>query len=255
MSLETTLKEIQSLKPFAEEDVESGPVNTMAGRRGRKTNAINRINTLKLQYVSELLDTAIFLVVCGNRREDFEKIATNETFNLFSTDPETFYKDLASRVHPSLYHGRTSPTDLFDVVGRHIWDKMVELGVQGYNQVVFRDQYVQSIDTPEQFEKLLKVAINEQIGAEIVGIQAVNSIANKAMAANHSTKTTPIILNTQDEKLAMDLMDALPPKHRTVLVIAGKVGKELRNVEDAILVKDVSEESVKSTLDKIKSFR
>lgn len=40
MSLQDTLTEIKRLKPFAEEDTNVGPLETLNGRRGRKSQAI-----------------------------------------------------------------------------------------------------------------------------------------------------------------------------------------------------------------------
>lgn len=252
MSLETTIKELKELKPFAEENVEEGPVETLSGRRGRKNQAIERLKFLRRQYTADLLDSAIFIIVCGSKRTEFETIATSEKFGLFSTDPETFYKDLANRVHPTIYGNNSSPSNLFDVLGRHLEDKMNELDLNEYNQMIFKDKYIKVIKNPEEFVTLLKVAINEQIGAEIVGIQAISSIADKAIEVEHSTKTTPIVLNTQDEKLALDLVRDLERlTKRVFLVTVGKTSKELKGVEDSTVLKEATEESVTSTLTQI----
>lgn len=252
MSLETTIKEIQSLKPFAEENTDTGPVETLNGRRGRKAQAIERIKILRRSYTNELLRSAIFIIVAGKGRDDFEKVATGEKFNLFSADPEAFYKDLAGRVHPTLYQGKASPSNLFDVLGRHLEDKMNELEVNEYNQVVFREKYIQEIASPEEFAQLVKVAVNEQIGSEIVGIQAASSITDKAIEIGHSAKLTPIVLNTGDHVLALRLLEDLQRlTTRVFLVNVGSAPKNLKGVQEAINVKDASEDNVKSTFDTI----
>jgi hypothetical protein len=258
MSLDTIIKEIKSLQPFADENPDSGPVETMSGRRGRRIQAINRIADLRQAYSEELLRTAIFIVNPGAKREEFESIAVNK-FDLFHADPETFYNDLAKRVHPTLYLGNASTSNLFDVLGRHLEDKMQEIGITGYNQLIFREKYMGPVKGPEDFAKILKIAINEQIGPEIVGAQAAASIVDKAIASGHVAKTTPIVLTTSDEKLALELMQTttktlskLMP--RTFIVNAGKTTKELRAIEDSINLKEVTEDSVKATLDQIKSL-
>lgn len=254
MSLETTVKKLQELKPFAEENVEAGPIETLNGRRGRKNQAIEQIENLKRQYLSELLGSAIFIVVVGSKRDEFEKIATGEKFGLFSANPETFYKELAGRVDPRVY-GNAGQSDIFDILGRHLEDKMIELGLTQYNQMVFRETYVQPINNVEQLTGLLKTAINDQIGAEIVAVQAVNSISDTAIKIGHVSTVTPIVLNTQDERLALDLMRDLQLKRPAYLIVAGKTSKELRGVDGSISLKDVSEESVQSSLTQIKKGR
>lgn len=254
MSLESTIKEIKRLKPFAEENTEDGPVETLSGRRGRKNQALGELQRLRRVYINDLLRSAVFIVVTGKGREEFETIATGQAFGLFSSDPETFYKDLARRVHPTLYAGSASPTNLFDVLGRHLEDKMSELEVNEYNQMIFKEKYIQVVSTPEQFVTLLKRAINEQIGAEVVGVQAAHSIVDKAIQMGHAAKITPIVLSTGDDSLALSLvkdLERLSP--RVFLVNVGKTSKELRAVEDSINLKEVNEEVVKTTFDKIKA--
>lgn len=252
MSLDAIIKEMKTLKPFADEDPDSGPAETMVGRRGRKQQAIQRLSDLRLQYAQDLLRSAVFIIVAGAKRAEFETIATGEKFSLFSADPETFYTDLANRIHPSLYTKNASQSNLFDILGRHLEDKMRELGLSEYNQLIFKEKYISKVDTPEDFAQVIKIAINEQIGSEIVGVQASASIVDKAIQTGHSAKVTPIVLSTGDEKLAIQLsgdLGRITP--RVFLVNAGKTSKELRGVEESIQLKEVTEDSVKSTLDQI----
>lgn len=254
MSLDTIIKEMKTLKPLAEEDPNSGPAETMVGRRGRINQAIQRLGDLRREYAESLLQSAVFIIVAGAKRSEFEAIATGEKFGLFSSDPESFYTDLANRVHPTLYTGNASPSNLFDVLGRHLEDKMREVGVEQYNQIIFREKYITKMSNAQEFAQVIKAAINEQIGSEIVGIQAANSIVEKAIAGGHSAKTTPIVLSTGDVNLALLLssdLGKLTP--RVFLVNAGKSTKELRSVEEAINLKEVTEDSVKATLDQIKN--
>lgn len=254
MSLDVILKEMKNLIPFAEEDPDSGPAETMVGRRGRKQQAIQRLADLRIQYSYELRKSAIFMIVAGEERGLFESIATSEKFGLFSADPEEFYKDLAGRVHPSLYTKNASPSNLFDILGRHLEDKMLELlGPQGeYNQLIFKEKYISKVSTPADFAQVIKTAINEQIGSEIVGVQAAYSILDKAIKKGHSAKTTSIVLSCDDETLALQLSNDLTRITSRVFVVnAGTVSKDLRAVEGSINLKEVTENSVKSTLDKI----
>ena len=254
MSLDTTIKKLKELKPFAEENVEAGPVETMNGRRGRKNQAIEQIQGLRVEYLRDLMASSVFIVVVGSKRDEFEKISTGEGIGLFSTDPETFYKDLASRVHPNVFQGNASETDIFDILGRHLEDKMIELGLHEYNQMVFKDSYIQPMKNVGQLVEILKTAVNEQIGAEIVAVQAVNSICDKAIEAGH-TSSTPIVLNTSDEKLAISLMRDLPLKRPAFLVVAGEMSDLIKKVSDHMSVtvlEEVTKSNVKSLTSKLK---
>lgn len=254
MSLQNIIEEMKSLQTFANEDVETGAIETMNGRRGRKNQAIQRLSDLRREYSENLLQSAVFIIVAGAKRDEFAEIATGEKFGLYSSDPESFYSDLANRVHPTLYTKNASPSNLFDILGRHLEDKMRELGIEQYNQLIFKEKYISSVTTAEEFSQVVKVAINDQIGSEIVGIQAANSIVDKAIKNGHSAKTTPIVLSTGDSNLALLLASDLGRlTQRVFLVNAGKSTKELRAVEEALNLKEVSEDSVKATLDTIKA--
>lgn len=252
MSLELIIKEIKALTPLANEDVDAGPVETLSGRRGRKNQALIRLQDLREQYTKDLIRSALFIIVTGSKRNEFSELATNKSFGLFGADPETFYRDLADRVHPSLYQGSASPSNLFDVLGRHLEDKMSELGLSEYNQLIFRETYIQPMRNSEEFSQVIKKAINEQVGSEIVGVQAANTIVEKAIASGHSSKVTPIVLNTGDEKFALQLsIDLERLTNRVFLVNTGKVSKELKSVQDSMYLKEVTETTVEATLAQI----
>jgi hypothetical protein len=251
MPLDSIIKELQALKPFVDEDVEQGRIETMTGRRGRKAQAIARTEELRGEYIRDLIRSAIFIITTGQKRDEFQAIATGEKFGLFSADSNYFFNDLAGRVSADLYN-RAGDLELFDVLGRHLSDKMTDLGLTEYNQLIFKAKYIQPIHNAQDFANVLKVALTEQIGAEIVGVQAVNQIADVAISKGYSSQTTPIVLNTEDEGLALKLVQDLKRlTGRIFLVTVGKTGKELKGISDVISLKEATEESVKSTLDLI----
>lgn len=252
MSLQTVLEEIKKLKPFAEEDVDAGPVDTLSGRRGRKHQAQERLKVLRREYITDLMKSSVFIVASGVGRDEFAKIAT-ENFGFFSADPEEFYRDLASRISPSLYSGKESVSNIFDVLGRYLEDKAMELGIIGYPQLIFKQQYRKAINSAAEFQELVKQAVNEQLGTEIVGIQAVNSLVDKAIAKGHSDKITPIVLATGDEQLALDLVKDLERlTSRVFLTVTGKASKGLKAVEGVLTLKEATPETVEQTLTTIK---
>jgi hypothetical protein len=256
MSLEQTLKEIKTLKPFAEEDLENlDPATTnpatLGGRRGRKMQALEQITRLKRDYKQQLMSSALFLVVVGSERQNFEHAATGNKFGLFSADPEQFYNDLAGRVAPALYQGKESVSGIFDVLGRHLEDKANELDLASYPQLIFKESYTGYLTNVKDFTRLVKRAVNDQMGAEIVGIQAVNSILDTAVERGHAGKTTPIILSTDDLQLAKELLRDLGRlSSRVFLVQAGTAPIE-STAPNNIAVTDVNQGSVKSVLAQI----
>lgn len=253
MSLSKILEEMKKVRPMAEEDVDSGPVETLSGRRGRQKRAVESLKDLRREYSDHLLRTAVFIVSVGSDREAFEKVASTDGNCLFS-EAESFFNDLSNRIHPTLYAGKDPGSNLFDVVGRHLEDKARELGITEYPQLLFKAQYRRMVNGPADFADLLKLAITEQVGGEVVGINAARTLTDAAIEKGHSASYTPILVSTPDQKFSVDLiphLERLTP--RVFLVVAGKAPKALKSMQGAILVKDASLESVEAALTQIKN--
>lgn len=252
MGLQEIVAQIKELQVYANENVESGPIETLVGRRGRKNQALNQLAQLSRQYKEEMRNGAIFIIVTGSQRDAFASMAV-DNFKCFSSDPEEFYSDLTDRVPATLYLGKETLVNAFDTVGRHLEDKMMELDANSYPQLIFKQQYDRKLSSKEDFQALLKQAINEQVGAEIVGIQAVQSLFKKAIEENHVTKLTPIVLPTEDETFVAALSHDLENRltRRTYVVVAGKATKAVKSIKGSLLVKEPTQESVMEVLNAI----
>lgn len=254
MSLTQTMEQIKANLPFTQEDVDSGPRETMPARRGRKARAIDQMKTLKRDYRQGLLQSAAFIVTTGSEKDAVAALAT-EKFECFSANPNDFYEKLADRIPEALWKGKESMVNLFDVIGRHLYDMAVDLDLNEYDQLIFKQEHYVSIKTRQDLVGLLKKAINAQVGAEIVGIQAVTSVVDTALAKEHTAKVTPIVLATDDEMLALDLESSLRRLNPrgVFLVVAGKGTKNLRAVPGVVSIKDPTEENVGKALKELSS--
>jgi hypothetical protein len=229
-----------------------GAPETFGGRQGLKRAGVEAMKRLKLDYSKELMASTAFIVVTGASRDGFSQLSSGEAFGCFSVDPEAFYKDLVSRINPSLY-GRESARHLFNLVTNILEDKMNELDIQSYPMLMFNEKYNSAVNSAQDLLPLVRNAINDQVGSEIVGINAINSIVDNAIAKGHSATVTPVVLSTADEKFALDLQKNLKRvTSKVFLVVAGKASKVLHGAEGAISVKNVSEESVGEALTTIR---
>lgn len=253
MSLSNVLKEIETTRPQAEMDVQMGSPATYGGRVGLKKAAIESMKRLKRQYHKELMSSTLFIVVTGSAENAFSNLASGDSFGCFSVDPDEFYKDLTSRINPSLF-GRESVGNLFNIASNILEDKALELDINSYPVLRFSDKYNTGVKNAEDFTAVIKNAINDQVGSEIVGVSAINSIVDKAIEKKHSATVTPLLLSTSDEKFALDLQKNLKRlTSKVFLVVAGKAPKTLHGAEGAISVKTVTEESVGEALSTIRS--
>lgn len=236
MSLQQILEKIKSVQPFANENVDEGPIETLAGRRARQRQAKEELKSLTESYRQELLKSAVFILVTGPERDNFVKIA-NEELKFFSADPDAFYMDLVNRISPQLYAGKPSNSNLLDVLTRHLEDKAMEVGILGYPMVTFKQEYRRMINDREDFLDLVKEIINGQVGSEVAGVQAAKLILNDAIKAGHSANTTPILMSVEDESEAATL----------------SVG--LRRLSGKVVTVSATEANSKSVAQKMKEVR
>ena len=263
MSLTQILKQLNEARPNAEMDLNMVDPNTYRARVGLKQAAIQSMKYLTLDYRNEVMKTVAFIVVTGSAKDSFTELATTDTFGCLSADPDQFFADLTSRINPTLF-GREGLRQLFNIAGNILEDKALELDLGSYNMLQFSEKYNRGVKTADDFKQIIKEAINDQVGSEIVGISAVHSIIDKAIKKGHTATTTPILLTTDDEKFALDLATNLRRRKlsdgtfrgltkNVFLVVAGKASKSLPSVEGLVSVKKVSEESVAEALSELRN--
>jgi hypothetical protein len=239
------IEEIKKTKPLADENLETGHYTTLNARRGRQARAIETMKELTEKYSQKLLQGTVFILTAGALKDEFTAMAT-EKYQYFSADPEVFYKDLLKQIHPNLY--TSGPSNIFDVLGRILENKMLELGVLEYPQPQFKNAYQRGIKGEADVLQLVKDIINDQVGGEIAGVAAVRSLVPAAIKQGHNKRVTPLILNTSDEKLTLSLTKALTEITPFVfLVVAGKASKAFK-LPGAVTIKDVTVESVEAAL-------
>lgn len=260
MSLSNILEQIKVNSVYADAELDNNNPATFGSRLGVERAAQEKIKRLKLEYRNELMTSAMFIVVTGPGCDRFTEIATNTDFNCLSADPDAFFKELASNIDPRLY-GRENTRNLFNVADKVLYDKMIDLDIQSYPTLRFSEKFNVGVKNAEEFVPLIRSAVSEQIGGEIVGINAVHSVVDQAIVKNHAATITPIILNTSDDKFALDLQSSLKRKllpDGTYTGLTDKVflvvtGKNKTQIPDSMAVKNVNEESVGEALSSIRN--
>jgi len=255
MSLSSIIQEIEKTLPAAQLDLTLGNESTFRGREGMKRAAVDRLEQLKTDYKKALIESTFFIILTGAGRSTFNEVASNPDFDCFSVDPDNLYRDLASRVDSKLF-GRESTKYLFNIANNALYDKALEIGISRNSlmEIKFDERYNRAVSNTEELAGLLKQAINDQIGSEVVGLDAISSIAEKALEKKHSGSITPVLLNTSDEVFALDLQKNLTRlKTKTFVVVAGKASKTLQALPGAFVLKTVNEQTVGETLTSIRS--
>ena len=263
MSLSNILKEIQIHLPASQMDPLQGAPHTLNGRIGMHTMATESIKVLRRQYRKQIMDQAVYIVVTGSNRNAFSEISSQDSFGVFSVDPDSFFRDLSSRIDPSLF-GRESVSNLFNIASNILEDKMLELDINSYPMLQYNDRYNVQVNNADDFTAVIRTAINEQLGSEIVGISSADLVTGTAITKKHDAAITPIILSTSDERFALDLMKNLKKQrlpngtfqgisNNVFLVAAGTTSKELKSFLGCFALKNATEETVGQTLTAIRS--
>lgn len=252
--LSNMVNKIQELVALANEEVSQEPMSTYQGRVGRQRQAKDELIRLKRSYRQELLRTSAFILVTGSEQKAFEKAVLNmKEVPSFSANPEAFFEEMTARISNSLFDGNASIANLFDVAGRHLEDMAHDLEIIGYPMLQFSEKYNVSVKNKKEFTKVLKKALIDQVGGELVGIKAVSSIVDEAIANGHSSVLTPVLLKTSDKEFILSLLHSLPRLTKNVfVVVAGKSTKDMTDLPNAIVLSKVNEETISEALTIIK---
>lgn len=241
MSLQKIMEEIKKVRVYADEEVGEHPRETLGGRLARQKKAKEDMKSLTESYRQALLNSAVFILVVGDKREEFVKIGTEE-FKFFTADPDQFYKDIAGQVSPSLYENKTSSPNVLDVVSRVLENKAMDVGILGYPMISFKQEHSRFIVGRAEFTQLIKEIISKQVGTEVVGAMATKAILSQALEMEHDGKTTPILLPVSEKNVESltELISGLRRISRNVAIVTTSSG-------------DLDPLSVASSLESIKN--
>lgn len=257
MNLAKTIEKMKEYKSIAETDVSEAPDATRGALQGRQREAITQLSYLRADVMMELVNSSAFVLVVGSGKDAFTTAAT-ETFGCYSSNYEGLYKDLTDKAHPSYYNNRESTASLFDVLGDHLEAKAIAMGMKSYLGITYKNSYLRTLNSKEELLSLVKTAINASAdgdaAGELVAFHAVNAVVDKVIDSKNTNSIIPIILNGDDEKLALELVPLLKKMSSNVfLVTTGKPTKGSKSIAGAIQVKTPDSAGYEEVLKTIRS--
>lgn len=249
--MQATLKEIQKAKAVAEMDP-GHDVQTRRVKLGHIRQAKEKLETLYMEYRREIQNNSVFIVALGSSAKSFADKAKKD-YQCFSYEADGLYKDLLSKVSPKVYLNQLGSRSFFEHLSAKFEERAMEIDIVGYPPLYFDAKYKKQINSKEEALDMTKRAINEKIGGEVAGLDAIEKAAIEAVNSEFEGQVIPIVLYTEDEKLAEEVLAGLPRINKNVfLVTAGKdIAENLQNKSISSMVK-VTKESVEKTLIKIK---
>lgn len=254
--MSTNLKELGDKIKKAKSVASMDPGTDVHQRRMRLGNisqAKEQLKVLGQEYRKALIPRAIFIIAVGSLSDKFAALAESD-YSCFSVNADGFYSEVTAKVPPVLYTNVASSQNLFEHIADAVADKASEMDIASYPALVFESKFKKNLKNKEEMVQLAKIAINDKIGSEIVGLDALNKITQKVIESDLSGKTVPVVLYTQDESIVEELAKGLKRSlsRNTFIVSAGsKVEQKTKDISLSSL-KTVTADSVEKILVKIK---
>lgn len=255
MTLEELVRTIAKKKEVIAEEKALATIphpEVVRQKRGNINRAKEDIKSLMEQYCKEVQNKAAFIIAVGDQSLELAESA-QKNFGCFGLDGEVLYKEVCTKVPEFIYLNKPSSSSLFDHFSSRFNDRAMEIGIIGYPRLGFEPKYKKRINTQEDFLNLMKRAFNEKIGAEVVGIDAVNRVALTALDEGYAGGIVPIMMYTKDEELVLELTKGLSKLTKNVFVVSvgADVSEKINNISIANIDK-VNKTQIESTLVKIR---
>lgn len=250
MSLSTILEEINQQKEIAQQDLNVVNPRALTYKKGQVNSAKQKLENLYVDYKNELLKNAVFILVTGDQSENFTSIA-EEKFKCFSADGKAMFKEIVEKISPELYKNKKINSFTFEVIGNILEDKMKTLDINAYNQLIFDTKYSRVIKDKGEMLDTVTTAVVDIVGSEVVGLDALERITEKAVNKNYKSKIVPILIQSPDENFIVSITEGLKRLNpRVIKVLAGKTETDLKA---KISLEEVDEKNVEETLKTIAS--
>lgn len=228
-------------------------VNVRRMRLGNIMQAKEQLKLLGQEYRKALISRVTFIIVTGSLSNKFAELAEAE-FSCFAVNVDDFYLEATAKIPPVLYQNVSSSQNLFEHIAAAIEEKAHNMDIVSYPALVFESKFKKMLKSKEEMIALAKAAINDKIGAEIVGLDALSKITQRVIDSGLSGKTIPVILHTEDstivEELAKGLRRSLS-RNTFVISTGPKVDQKIKDIS-LNSIKTISSESVEKSLMKIK---
>jgi ribosomal protein S17 len=249
MSFKEILGKIKEEKVLADTDLNAVSPRAYPYKKGQVDRARENLESLYIDYKNQVLKNAVFILVTGEDSEEFSTIAEEE-FNCFKVDAMSFYEEIVDTLSPELYVQKNLNSSVFDIAGNVLEDKMKNLDVVAYNSLTFSSKYAKFVKTKKEMVQIMKDAINDSVGGEIIGLDALERVSKEAVNKDYQKRVVPILLHSRDENFLIELSSSLRKINpRVVRIVAGKTDN--KDINPLFSVKKTDKSSVGDALEKI----
>jgi hypothetical protein len=248
--LKTILKDYQTQKKIANIDLSDVPPQAYSGRLGKVKRAKENIAALEEDYLGAVRNNCLFILATGEKTDDFAQIAEEE-YGCFTLGSDDFYNELISDLSDRLYVNKTLTPAIFDIVGRKIEEMALELGIQSYPFLAFEQKYKKNTANKKELMEVVRQAINDKIGAEMVGLYSTFVVAKKALDEEFDAKVIPIVLKVEEAQV-QELAQSLNRMFGNIFMIDLGIEDESLKNKAFQKIDSINKTNIKKTLVSIK---
>jgi hypothetical protein len=246
MSLENVLEKISQEQIVANQDLNLVSPRVIAYKKGQVTAAKEKLELLRQDLKQEIIKRSIFIVVTGSEAEKFADIA-NQEFKCLSFSANRLATDIVNKLSDQLYLNRTLNANTFDIIDNLLEDEMKRLDIASYNKLAFNAKYLRNIKNKQDMIDLVNQAISDNVGSEVIGLDALDKTVNSVMDTKKVSRVVPIVLHTNNNSLTLDLAKNLKTITNKVFTVSAGTQTNLTN----FTIEETNEETVGKTLKQI----
>jgi hypothetical protein len=195
---------------------------------------------LMADYKNEVKRRIVFILPVGEGVDKFTETSVKD-FGCFAIDAEGPYKDSIANINPALFSQSIFTPAILDTVNNYFQDVADEIGLISYPMVTYKNTYTKMLNNKQDLLEVVKLAFNEQIGAELVGHYAIQKAAVMGLEEEFAGKIMPVILSTNDTKLIEALSENLKIITNNIFVVetnekttAKEIEKTFMNIKKTI---------------------
>jgi hypothetical protein len=250
VELKKLIEKIIKNKAIAEKEVELEPVTTYKGRMGNKTNAVNELEILMMEYRNAVIKSSLFILSIGDESDKFLKLAEAD-FGCLCFSAEKLFNNVADMLDPQIYMGQKSSGYLVTQIQDCLSDLGQDAGVLSLPMIQYKTKYDTTIKSKQQLVDFIKILVVENIGVELLLIMAVSDASKIAIKEQRLSSVLPIALDVKDMNLLAEIKKEGDRFTKNVFTIGS--GKIQKKVDCDIKLKETSQEEVEKALVLIKS--
>jgi len=249
--MEYLIEKIKQLKIVANTQPDHEPQSTYTARYGLYSKAKTDLEEVYMQFRKSIINNAFFVIAQGQDHKQFAEIAEKD-FGCFTLDVTDFLKLITDPVDKSNYIGRQFNQQAADCVNNELDILARNIGILGLVSLTDHPSLAGAIQNQEDFMEKTAKAIHLDIGSELIGMYAVDMVAQKAINHDKASAVYPIVINMEKALFANNLVEHLPNLGLPTFVVTANSDDENLNSKAAAKLEKTDEASIKKAFAVIK---